>query len=105
MHISTLVHSYCNHTHSAAGSDILLQTPPNSSVSLIEYRMLGGVFDFYFFSGPSDAEVIAQHGAIVGYPFMPPAWGFGFHLCRWVKISLVLLQFTHRHLTSSTVRM
>ncbi|KAL4070257.1 glycoside hydrolase family 31 protein [Scleroderma citrinum] len=68
---------------SAAGSDILLQTPPDSSVSLIEYRMLGGIFDFYFFGGPSDAEVIAQHGAIVGYPFMPPAWGFGFHLCRW----------------------
>ncbi|KAI6119733.1 glycoside hydrolase family 31 protein [Pisolithus croceorrhizus] len=68
---------------SAAGSDILLQTPPTSPVSLIQYRMLGGTFDFYFFSGPNDVDVIAQHGAISGYPFMPPAWGFGFHLCRW----------------------
>ncbi|KAI5991745.1 glycoside hydrolase family 31 protein [Pisolithus orientalis] len=68
---------------SASGSDILLQTPPSSPVSLIQYRMLGGTFDFHFFSGPSDVDVIAQYGAVSGYPFMPPAWGFGFHLCRW----------------------
>ncbi|KAI6138508.1 glycoside hydrolase family 31 protein [Pisolithus tinctorius] len=68
---------------SASGSDILLQTPPGSPVSLIQYRMLGGTFDFYFFSGPNDIDVIAQYAAISGYPFMPPAWSFGFHLCRW----------------------
>ncbi|KAG6327535.1 hypothetical protein ID866_11554, partial [Astraeus odoratus] len=45
--------------------------------------MIGGILDFYFFSGPSDVDVIAQYGAVSGYPFMPPAWGFGFHLCRW----------------------
>ncbi|KIJ63989.1 glycoside hydrolase family 31 protein [Hydnomerulius pinastri MD-312] len=68
---------------SSAGSDIFLQTPPNSEVSLIEYRMVGGILDFYFFSGPTDAEVIAQYGATIGYPMWQPAWGFGFHLCRW----------------------
>ncbi|KAG2343401.1 glycoside hydrolase family 31 protein [Suillus weaverae] len=68
---------------SSAGSDIFLQTPPNSKVSLIEYRMIGGILDFYFFSGPSDAEVIAQYGSVIGYPMWQPAWGFGFHLCRW----------------------
>jgi alpha-glucosidase len=67
---------------SAAGSDTFLQTPPNSKVSLIEYRMIGGILDFYFFSGPSDAEVIAQYGSVIGYPMWQPAWGFGFHLCR-----------------------
>ncbi|KAG1898688.1 glycoside hydrolase family 31 protein [Suillus fuscotomentosus] len=67
----------------AAGSDIFLQTPPNSKVSLIEYRLIGGIMDFYFFSGPSDAEVIAQYGSVIGYPMWQPAWGFGFHLCRW----------------------
>ncbi|OJA15520.1 hypothetical protein AZE42_11697 [Rhizopogon vesiculosus] len=64
-------------------SDIFLQTPPNSKVSLIEYRMIGGILDFYFFSGPTDAEVIAQYGSVIGYPMWQPAWGFGFHLCRW----------------------
>ncbi|KAH7890254.1 glycoside hydrolase family 31 protein [Phlebopus sp. FC_14] len=68
---------------SAAGKDILLQTPPNSNVSLIQYRMISGILDFYFFSGPSDVEVISQYGAIIGYPMWQPSWGFGFHLSRW----------------------
>ncbi|KJA17650.1 glycoside hydrolase family 31 protein [Hypholoma sublateritium FD-334 SS-4] len=68
---------------SAAGGDILLLTPPNSNTSLIEYRMIGGVLDFYFLSGPTPKSVIEQYGALVGLPTWQPAWGFGFHLCRW----------------------
>ncbi|KAH9947326.1 glycosyl hydrolases family 31-domain-containing protein [Amylocystis lapponica] len=68
---------------SSAGSDILLLTPPMSPVSLIQYRLLGGTLDFYFFSGPSNQQVIEQYGALVGLPTWQPAWGFGFHLCRW----------------------
>ncbi|RDX45018.1 hypothetical protein OH76DRAFT_1024258 [Lentinus brumalis] len=67
----------------AAGSDILLLTPPASPVSLVQYRVLGGTLDFYFFSGPSPQKVIEQYGALVGLPTWQPAWGFGFHLCRW----------------------
>ncbi|KAJ8580637.1 hypothetical protein M405DRAFT_854975 [Rhizopogon salebrosus TDB-379] len=48
----------------------------------IRYRMIGGILDFYFFSGPTDAEVISQYGSIIGYTAWQPAWGFGFHLCR-----------------------
>ena len=58
-------------------------TPPKSNVSLIEYRMIGGTLDFYFFSGPSPQKVIEQYGEVVGFPAWQPAWGFGFHLCRW----------------------
>jgi hypothetical protein len=29
---------------SSEGEDILLQTPPNSNVSLVEYRLIGGEF-------------------------------------------------------------
>ncbi|KAF8815919.1 hypothetical protein BYT27DRAFT_7186387 [Phlegmacium glaucopus] len=68
---------------SAAGGDILLFTPPSSNVSLIEYRMIGGVLDFYFFSGPTPNKVIEQYGALIGLPTWQPIWGFGFHLCRW----------------------
>jgi alpha-glucosidase len=68
--------------HSAAGSDVLLLTPPNATQSLIEYRMIGGVLDFYFFSGPSPQYVIEQYGELVGFPTWQPVWGFGFQLCR-----------------------
>ncbi|EKM60281.1 glycoside hydrolase family 31 protein [Phanerochaete carnosa HHB-10118-sp] len=73
---------------SSSGSDILLLTPPSSNVSLVEYRLIGGTLDLYFFSGPSPQEVIEQYGALVGLPTWQPAWGFGFHLCRWGYFSL-----------------
>ncbi|KAK7679938.1 hypothetical protein QCA50_016884 [Cerrena zonata] len=72
----------------AAGSDILLVTPPSSNVSIIEYRQLGGTLDFYFFSGPSPQKVIEQYGELIGMPTWQPDWGFGFHLCRWGYFSL-----------------
>ena len=68
---------------SAAGSDTLLQTPDSSPVSLIQYRLLGGTLDLYFFSGPSPQSVVEQYGALIGLPTWQPLWGFGFHLCRW----------------------
>ncbi|KAF8532453.1 glycoside hydrolase family 31 protein [Gautieria morchelliformis] len=68
---------------SSEGEDILLQTPPNSNVSLIEYRLIGGTLDFYFFSGPSPRSVMEQYSELVGTQTWIPAWAFGFHLCRW----------------------
>ncbi|EIW75819.1 glycoside hydrolase family 31 protein [Coniophora puteana RWD-64-598 SS2] len=67
---------------SSNGADILLTTPPKSNVSLIEYRLLGGTLDFYFFSGPSPVSVIEQYGKMIGCPAWVPAWGFGYHLCK-----------------------
>ncbi|RPD82750.1 hypothetical protein L226DRAFT_450346 [Lentinus tigrinus ALCF2SS1-7] len=76
-------HSHGVFLFSAAGSDIMLFTPPASNISLIEYRLIGGTLDFYFFSGPSPQKVIEQYGALIGLPTWQPYWGFGFHLCRW----------------------
>ncbi|KAH7869303.1 glycosyl hydrolases family 31-domain-containing protein [Lentinula edodes] len=73
---------------SSSGADILLLTPPGASQSLVQYRMIGGVFDFYFFSGPTPHAVIEQYGALVGLPSWIPSWAFGFHLCRWGYISI-----------------
>ncbi|EJD44910.1 hypothetical protein AURDEDRAFT_166092 [Auricularia subglabra TFB-10046 SS5] len=68
---------------SAAAADILLLTPPDSPVSLVQYRLVGGALDFYFMAGPSPVRVIEQYAEIVGLPTWQPYWGFGFHLSRW----------------------
>ncbi|EIW74552.1 glycoside hydrolase family 31 protein [Coniophora puteana RWD-64-598 SS2] len=77
---------------SSNGADVLLTTPENSNVSLIEYRLIGGTLDFYFFSGPSPVSVIEQYGETIGYPAWVPAWGFGYHLCKWGYDSIQALK-------------
>ncbi|EPT05586.1 hypothetical protein FOMPIDRAFT_1034256 [Fomitopsis schrenkii] len=68
---------------SSAGSDTLLLTPPSSDVSLIQYRVIGGTLNLYFFSGPTPQTVIEQYGQLIGLPTWQPLFGLGFHLCRW----------------------
>ena len=68
---------------SAAAADILLLTPSDSQTSLIQYRMLGGTLDFYFFSGPTPSQVIEQYSQVVGKPAWQNAWAFGYQQCRW----------------------
>ncbi|KAE9388539.1 hypothetical protein BT96DRAFT_968077 [Gymnopus androsaceus JB14] len=73
---------------SSSGADIMLLTPPDATQSLVQYRMIGGVLDFYFFSGPTPHAVIEQYGELVGFPSWLPSWAFGFHLCRWGYVSV-----------------
>ena len=49
----------------------------------LTYKTIGGVLDFYVFTGPTPASVVQQYLDVVGLPYMPPYWGLGFHLCRW----------------------
>ncbi|KZC13685.1 Lysosomal alpha-glucosidase [Dufourea novaeangliae] len=58
--------------------DVILQPSPG-----ITFRTIGGIFDMYFFLGPTPADVIKQYSEIVGKPFLPPYWSLGFHLCRF----------------------
>lgn len=67
----------------------MLLTPAGASQSLVQYRMIGGVLDFYFFSGPSPHAVIEQYGALVGLPSWLPSWAFGFHLCRYKNLETI----------------
>ncbi|KZV75261.1 glycoside hydrolase family 31 protein [Peniophora sp. CONT] len=98
MHNVYLEHRYDNTTgtsashgvflSSAAGADIILTTPSGSNASLVQYRMLGGTFDFYFFSGPTPVAVVEQYGQFVGLPAWIPYWSLGFHQCRWGYVNI-----------------
>lgn len=49
----------------------------------LRYRVIGGVFDFYFFMGPTPSEVVSQYTSVIGRPYLIPYWSLGFHQCRW----------------------
>ncbi|CAH1773121.1 unnamed protein product [Owenia fusiformis] len=49
----------------------------------LTYRAIGGVFDFYFFAGPSQNSVLEQFTGVIGRPYMPPYWALGFQLCKY----------------------
>lgn len=49
----------------------------------ITYTTIGGIIDFYLFTGPTVQNVIEQYWDVIGKPIMPPYWSLGFHLCRY----------------------
>ena len=51
--------------------------------SIVSYRLNGGIFDFFFFVGDTPEDVIKKYHELVGKPFLPPSWAFGFQLSRW----------------------
>jgi alpha-glucosidase len=51
----------------------------------LEYNVIGGVLDFYFFAGSESdpAAVARQYAEVVGLPAEVPYWSFGLHQCRF----------------------
>jgi len=63
--------------------DIQLNWKKGGASNQIIYKVIGGVIDLYFMVGPKPMDVVRQYQEIIGKPFMPPFWVFGFHQCRW----------------------
>lgn len=58
--------------------DVILTPAP-----AVTYRPVGGILDFFVFTGPTPADVVKQYQDIVGKPKMVPYWSLGYHLCRF----------------------
>ena len=43
----------------------------------VQWRVTGGVLDFYFLMGPTPNAVLDQLTTIIGRPAMPPYWSLG----------------------------
>lgn len=43
----------------------------------LEYNTLGGVFDFYFFTGATPKDASIEYAKVVGLPAMQSYWTFG----------------------------
>ncbi|KAK7477593.1 hypothetical protein BaRGS_00031141, partial [Batillaria attramentaria] len=57
--------------------------PYGGAQGALTYRVLGGILDFYVFTGPTPVDVIEQYVSLIGKPKMPPFWALGFYLCKY----------------------
>ena len=70
------------HAHGVAlrnshGMDVIMRP------GVLEYRVLGGTLDLYFFAGPSPMDVVRQYSEFTQKPAQMPYWVFGYHMLRW----------------------
>lgn len=86
----------------ASGGFLLNSNAMDAYVDIdsLKYRTIGGVIDFFLFTGPKPEDVIKQYQALVGLPVLVPYWSFGWHHCRWgykdlTALETVVKNYTH----------
>ncbi|RPB21000.1 hypothetical protein L211DRAFT_828647 [Terfezia boudieri ATCC MYA-4762] len=70
------------------GMDVKIRN--EGSHTTLEYNVIGGVLDLFFFAGDGgptlegDPKAVArEYSEVIGTPTMAPYWYLGFHQCRW----------------------
>ena len=63
--------------------DKLRKLKKNFFLRFIPFRTIGGQLDIFFFAGPTPEEVIAQYHSLIGTPYLPPYWAFGYQFSRY----------------------
>ncbi|KAJ3444263.1 acid alpha glucosidase relate [Anaeramoeba flamelloides] len=49
----------------------------------LTYKTIGGILDFFIFTGGSLDETTQQYTEVIGKPIRVPYWTLGWHQCRW----------------------
>ena len=62
------------------------------SSSSITFRPIGGIIDYFGFTGPRPEDVVKQYQCLVGLPVLTPFWSLGYHQSRWGYHNLSDLQ-------------
>lgn len=57
----------------------------------LTYRTIGGQLELFFLPGPTPEEVIRQYQQIIGRPYLPAYWAFGYQVIRVYKPYVLLL--------------
>jgi alpha-glucosidase len=78
--VQTLAESGLAHglfVRSSAGMDVI------TSTSQVQFRLIGGILEWYIFVGPTHEQVFQQYHAVIGRPHLPPYWSLGWHQCKY----------------------
>lgn len=67
------------------GMDVIL------SQNSLQFNMIGGIIDMYFFLGPNPDAVIQQYTEVIGRPYFIPYWSLGFH--NWLERNRSIFDF------------
>ena len=54
-----------------------------TKLNLLEIRIDGADYDLYVIEGKTPDEIVREFRQMIGMPFLPPKWAFGFGQSRW----------------------
>eukprot|EP01060_Flectonema_neradi_P029712 TRINITY_DN4164_c2_g1_i3.p1 TRINITY_DN4164_c2_g1~~TRINITY_DN4164_c2_g1_i3.p1 ORF type:complete len:759 (+),score=122.02 TRINITY_DN4164_c2_g1_i3:47-2323(+) len=65
----------------SADTSVSIKTSGDSRITKWESK--GGIYDVFFFPGPTPADVLRQYSYITGKMALHPLFSLGYHQCRW----------------------